>query len=262
MRRLIWLLVFLMVAPACSGSADRRIVVAAGTTLVDSGLIDHLADRFEASHPGIEVSVVGDASAQVLELGRRGAADVLITHAPKLEVVFAAEGLSGLSEIVFSSDFVLLAPPDEAGRLGGTVEQVLTEVASSGLSFVSRGDGSGTHEREMELWADAGIDPVGAGWYVETGQGMGLTLIVADQRGAVTLAERGAYLASAGVLSLVPIDLGADPRLVNPYRMTVVAGASPEAVAFGEWLLAEGADEIVAVNDELFGSVIYRPADG
>lgn len=261
MRRAAALLTAALVAVACSGGGDQRLVVAAGTTLVDSGLMDALAGRFEALNPGVDVSVVGEASAQVLELGRRGAADVLVTHAPALEEQFLAEGFAARSDIAFTSDFVLVAPPEFSFR--GSVVEALGAIAGSGIGFVSRGDGSGTHERELELWARAGIDPAGADWYLETGQGMGLTLLVADQRHAATLAERGAYLAASPELALVPLDVDPDPALDNPYRLTVVEGAAPAAAAFAEWLLGEdGRAAVLAVNEELFGAVVYRPPGG
>ena len=250
----------LMGVVACGGGDGGRVLVAAGTTLVDSGLIDALADRYEAVRPGVEISVVGEASAQVLELGRRGGADVLITHAPALEERFLAEGLAELSGVAFSSDFVLVGPPGLVGSLGGPIEEVLAAVAARQLEFVSRGDGSGTHQRELALWSQAGVDPAGAPWYRETGQGMGLTLIVADQVGALTLAERGAYTAAAEQLSLRPLEVEASPALVNPYRVTLVVERGDAAGDFARWLLDEAAEELPAINQELFNEPIYTAA--
>lgn len=246
---------------ACGGSGGERVVVAAGTTLVDSGLMDALADQYESEHPGVEVSVVGEASAQVLELGRRGAADVLVTHAPALEEQFLADGLAELSEIAFTSDFVLVGPQGLDDRLTGTIEEVLVEIAAAGLQFVSRADGSGTNEREILLWESVGIDPSGEPWYQETGQGMGLTLIVADQRSAVTLSERGSFLAAADQLGLQSFQVLPSPNLANPYRVTLVVGRSDAASDFATWLIEQAPAGLPDLNRELFGEDdLYRSA--
>ncbi len=250
----------LLLAGACAPAS--RVVVAAGTTLVDSGLLEEVVRVYEDLHPEVEFSVVGDATAQVLELGRRGAATVLITHDPEAEAAFVAEGRAARYELIFESRFVLLGPPDLVGRLDTTdLAEILAEVAQRGWPFVSRGDRSGTHAREQDLWRRAGIDPTGHPWYASTGQGMGLTLQVADQRRAFTLAELGAWRSSEAELGLV--DTGASgAELDNPYHLTVVAGADGEApaVAFLEWLLSPPGREAVEEADRrLFGEVVYRP---
>ncbi len=236
-------------------------MVAAGTTLVDSGLMDALADQYESANPGVEVSVVGEASAQVLELGRRGAADVLVTHAPALEELFLADGLAEFSEIAITSDFVLVGPPGLEDRLTGTIEEVLIEIAAAGLQFVSRADGSGTNEREILFWEAAGIDPSGEPWYRETGQGMGLTLLVADQRSAVTLSERGSFVAVADRLGLAPLDVSPSADLANPYRVTLVVGSSDAASDFARWLIDQAPNVLPDLNRALFGEDdLYRAA--
>ncbi len=257
MRRSIVLVLLLVVGAACSGS--DRVIVAAGTTLVDGGLLDELVERFEEDHPGIDLSVVGEASAQILELGRRGGADVLITHAPRLEAEFVADGLAARYEQVLASSFVIVGPPGRIG--GGTAAEEMRAIAQSGR-FVSRADGSGTHEVEMGLWAAAGINPTGQPWYLETGQGMGLTLQVADQRDAYTLSELGAFLASADTLNLQVVEVTDPPP--NPYHLIVVADSPVQDAGeiFLEWLLGEdGRSAIEAANEMLFGQQVYTPGD-
>ncbi len=260
----IAVLAALLLAAGC-GSAGQRIVVAAGTTLVDSGLLDDLVAGYESEHPGVELSVVGDATARVLELGRRGGADLLITHAPQAEQAFVAEGRSSRYELALESRFVLVGPSSLASRMPPAVIDAFRTIAAEGLPFVSRADGSGTHAREMMLWEEAGIDPAGRPWYQETGQGMGLTLQVADQRGAFTLSELGAFRAAQPAVGLGLVDLADEPRLSNPYHVIVVA-ASPvrgEAERFVEWLLSpEGREAILSANSRLFGEVLYLPVGG
>lgn len=247
-----------MALAACG--SPTRVIVAAGTTLVDSGVLDELVSRYEAENPNIELSVVGESTARVLELGRRGGADLLITHAPDLEAPFVADGLAALYQPVLESRFVLVGPPTSG--LPASIEEALTVIAGREDLFVSRSDGSGTHQKEQELWSRAGVDPAGQPWYVETGQGMGLTLQVADQRSAYTLSEIGAFWAAAPFLSLEVAPLADDPVLVNPYQMIVVGGSPGEAAAtaFSVWLRSEeGHRVIVSVNRDLFGEVLYQP---
>ena len=239
----------------CAGG--DRVIVASGTTLVDSGFLDAVIRVYESEHPGVTVSVVGDATSRALELGRRGSADLLITHAPDQEQRFVDEGLSERYEPFVDSRFVIVAPPGSG--LLGSPEGIFAEIAMRGFPFVTRADGSGTNAKEIELWEDAGVDPTGSAWYLETGQGMGFTLQVADQRGAATLAELGAYLAAAPTLSLVPVS-GDDPRLVNPYHLIVVAKSEHRSAAadLAAWLLSpQGRAAEEEVNQNLFGEAVY-----
>ncbi len=260
-RRALFLGALALTAAACA--TPGRVVVAAGTTLVDGGLLDRLADRYEESHPGVELSVVGDATAQVLELGRRGAADLLVTHAPTAERAFVADGLSTRYELVFTSRFILVGPPGRAIELADlAVLESLREIARREWPFVSRADGSGTHVKERELWTAAGVSPDGEPWYLETGQGMGLTLQVADQRGAFTLAELGSYLAAAPTLALQPVAGPPQQVLDNPYHALVVRSATGrrEAEGFLDWLLGPaGRTAVLELNEELFGELVYDP---
>lgn len=257
MKRL--LAVLFVVLAACSGGGQERVIVAAGTTLVDSGLLDAVARIFETQHPGIDLSVVGEATAQVLELGRRGGADVVIAHAPELEARFIEDGLAARYELVLSSTFVIVGPP--GGVPSGATSEVLSALAGSGTPFVSRADGSGTYEVERRLWAVAGINPDGQAWYLETGQGMGLTLQVADQRKAYTLSELGTFLAASESLSLEPVEISDLPQ--NPYHLIVVATSPARAAGevFLDWLIGpDGREAIRRVNLELFDQVVYEPA--
>ena len=250
----------LLALSACGSST--RVVIAAGTTLVDSGVLAELVSRYENEHPDVELSVVGEATAQILELGRRGGADLLITHAPELEAGFVADGLAALYEPVMESRFVLAGPPDAVAPMPSAVADAFRGIATRGDLFVSRSDGSGTHQKEMELWSLAGVDPSDLSWYLETGQGMGLTLQVADQREAFVFSELGALLAAAPVLSLEIIPLDDDAVLRNPYQITVVKGTEVEAAAaaFARWLgSSEGAQALTAANIDLFGRLVYEP---
>lgn len=259
----VTLALWLAVATAC-GSGAQRVVVAAGTTLVDSGLIDLLAADFEAVHPGVEVSVVGDASAAILSLARSGTADVTVTHAPDLEETFISEGRSGLTLEVFSSRFILVGPSERVDLVrGAPIDEAFATIAGAGWAFVSRADGSGTNLAEEAVWRSIGPIPREQPWYIQTGQGMGPTLQVASERQAFTLSELGSFLTAASGLDLVDAEVGGD-RLANPYRAMVVAGTPGEesATAFVEWLgSADGRRSLKEANRRLFGEVVVFSGD-
>lgn len=259
MNRLASSLVVVLLLAACGG-AGNRVIVAAGTTLVDSGFVDEVVAAYETSHPDAHVSVIGESTAQVLELGRSGGADVLMVHAPRLEEAFVEAGEADSRQPLFASRFLLVGPAEEVGRYAGRpAAEVMRSLAAAQERFVSRSDGSGTHEVERELWAEAGVVPDGQDWYVETGQGMGLTLQVADQQDAFTLAELGAYLAAQATLDLLPVETS--DTLENPYSIIVVRDAPPAALDLAAWLVsADGSTAIEEVNQALFGQVVYQPA--
>lgn len=260
MRRLIVLVVgVVLAASACSTSAEPRIVLAAGTTAVDSGLIELLVQAYANDGGEGQIDVVGLSSQQSIAYAIAGNADVMITHDPEALGVYLDNTPHTQSSPAFTSRFLYVAPPG-MNFPEGSIEGVLTTVASDGLVFVSRDDGSGTHTKELSLWNSVGIEPTEQTWYVRTGTGMGETLLVTDQKAAVTLAEIGSYLSASDQISLVPVDAGSDPSLDNPYAVTVVSPAeNPAAAAFGAWLTSEsGRAAIVDANETLFGSQVYR----
>ena len=236
-----------------------RLLVAAGTTLVDSGFMNEVAESYTDA-TGVEIDVLGDASAQILALARTGTIDVAITHAPDLERDFVDAGLASSSAMVFVSRFVVAGPAD-VSLTGTSAAEAFEEIATLGGPFVGRQDGSGTAIVESQIWQSAGVDGPNEPWYLSTGQGMGLTLQVASERGAFVLAELGSFL-SAQDLELTDMGI-VDPVLTNPYTAMGVAGSDRVelADAFIAWLLSEhGADAIELANAAVFGGVeVYRP---
>jgi tungstate transport system substrate-binding protein len=256
-----WIAAGLVVAVSACGGGSSRVIVAAGTTLVDSGLIDGVVAEYEALNPGVEVSVIAEPTALALELGRRGAADLLIVHAPEQEAAFVAEGNALASTPMFESRFLLVGPPGDSLATGQAVAAAFDAIASGGLTFVSRGDLSGTHERELSLWDALGVEPEQQNWYLEAGQGMGQTLLIADQRSGFTLAEVGAFFEARASLSLVDYQVTGS-ELRNPYTAYVPeAGPNSDgALALMDWLASpEGSAVIEATNIRLFGEIVYQP---
>lgn len=258
MRRVLTAaLVLLVLLPGCS-PPRTRLVVAAGTTVVDPGLMDRVVAVYERTHPGVEVSVVGEATARVFVLARNGEADVTVTHHPEMEDDFRGEAL--IDRQVFESRFLIVGPPDhDPGLEGSEASDALAAIAAGGWTFVGRNDGSGTARAERLLWQRAGIDPDGSDWYLETGQGMGLTLQVASQREAFTIAEEGTFLDARRSLDLVEIPVRGMPS--NTYVAMAVASSdeADAAVAFVEWLASpDGASAVIGAQTGPDG-VIYRP---
>lgn len=245
------------------GAEPVRLVLGAGTTLVDSGVIDLVVADYESDHPEVTISVVGEATGRILALARNQAVDLTLTHAPEVEEDFIAEGGAAAEGVVFRSQFVLIGPDDLVRELEGLdLPGAFTRIATEGLTFVSRADGSGTHETERRMWEMAGIDPTGADWYLETGQGMGLTLQVTSQRRGFTLSELGSFLVASADLGLVDSGI-AGPFLDNPYRLIVVEGGPhvAEATAFYEWMRSEiGQTAVANAQRQVFGPrTVLRP---
>jgi len=255
------ILAIALVGAGCGGASDR-VVVAAGTTVVDSGFMQAVIDEFVESGGAGEFSLVGVASAEALALLDGGAAQLIVTHAPQLEDAHLAEHPGTEAVGVFVSRFLIVGPQGQTvvPSLSDAAD-AFTAIAAAEATFVSRGDGSGTHGREIELWSLAGRQPFGAVWYVETGQGMGFTLQVADQRDGFTLTEHGAFLAASERLTITPVLLSDQDGLDNPYRVLIDSASPDEARRFADWLTSPaGSAAVLRVNERLFGSVVYRPS--
>jgi len=209
-------------AVVAAAAADTpRLRLATTTSTEDSGLLAHLHPAFEASH-GIEVDVVAVGSGKALALARNGDVDVVLTHDPVAEAAFVADGDGIERQPVMSNDFVLVGPADDPAdvRSAASATEAFARIARRGAAFVSRGDGSGTHVKELALFTAAGIAPAGE-WYLAAGQGMGPVLQIADEKPAYTLVDRGTWLARRGRLSLELLHAG-DPALKNPYHVMLV----------------------------------------
>ena len=271
-RAALFLVVAWLALPAAA--QHTFITVASTTSTEQSGLFRHLLPAFE-KRSGIQVRVVALGTGQALDIGRRGDADVVFVHAKALEEKFLAEGFAVRRYEVMYNDFVLLGPrsdpamvragKDVASVFGKDVASAFGKIRSAQAPFVSRGDKSGTHHAELELWKAAGVDLVrdkGA-WYRETGQGMGPALNSAAAMNAYILCDRATWLAfrNRGELAIL---LEGDARLFNQYGVMLVnpqrhPGVKREAAqAFIDWLLApEGQQAIAAFR--IGGEQLFFP---
>ena len=270
MRRIAVALVFLLSLTACGGTepaAEKSLILATTTSTQDSGLLDELLPAFTAD-TGWQVKPVAVGSGQAIELGRRGEADVLLVHSPSAEEEFVAEGTAGERRLVMHNDFVLVGPAaDPAGIRDVPAAEAMTKIAAAGVGFVSRGDESGTHAREKQLWEQNGIVPSGQ-WYRSTGQGMGATLTVASETSSYTLTDRATFLSQQDNLTLEVLNEG-DKALLNIYHvieMTTKAGdrVQPDgAKAFADWMVGEQAQKMIGeFGAEEFGQPLFVPDAG
>lgn len=230
-------------------AAERTLMLATTTSVDATGLLNVLADAFKAD-TGITLKWIAVGTGAALKQARDGNADVVIVHARKLEDEFLRDG-SGLNRRVIARNyFVVVGPPgDPAGVRGAaSAAEAFGRIRASGASFVSRGDNSGTHNRELEIWSLAGGKPEKA--YLETGQGMAETLRVADERGAYTLTDTATFTGLRGLTGLTPV-FENSPQLeniyaviaVSPYRVPTVRYA--EAMTFVAFLTSPRGQKII-----------------
>lgn len=245
------------------------LILATTTSTYDSGLLDFILPDFESKH-AVAVDVVSVGTGQALKLGEDGNADVVLVHARAREGAFMDAGHGIRRADVMANDFVIIGPADDPAGIGDASDAVaaVTKIREAEARFVSRGDDSGTHIREMALWSAAGIEPTEAddGWYNSAGQGMGAVLTIADELQAYTLSDRSTFLkrTRAG-LSLIVLSEG-DERLLNPYGVMVINPSKGDhiqadlAQAFVDWLIAAPTQQMIGqygIDD--FGSPLFIP---
>ena len=249
---------------ALPAAAQQFITVASTTSTENSGLFGHILPIFQAE-TGIEVRVIAQGTGQALETGRRGDADVVFVHARAQEEKFVAEGWGVQRFDVMYNDFVIVGPAeDPAGLKAATgAADAMAKIAASGASFASRGDDSGTHTAEKNLWKAAGIEPAGA-WYLSTGSGMGATLNTAAQVPAYALTDRGTWLSfqNRGPLEVV---FEGDAVLFNPYGIMLVNPAkhpsvkAAEGQAFIDWIVSDAGRAAIA-SFQVGGEQLFFPS--
>jgi tungstate transport system substrate-binding protein len=264
------LLIITLALVSCGTPSPRsdELLLFSTTTTQDTGLLDVLLPAF-TEQTGYGVQLVAVGSGQALKIGEQGNADVILLHSPAAEKEFVASGYGIDRRLVMHNDFVIVGPPsDPAGIRGKSPVEALMQIYNSGAAFVSRGDESGTHVKELALWKNAGLDPSGQDWYLETGQGQGATLLVASEKGAYALVDRGTYLAYRQNLDL-DILMEGDPFLLNVYHVITV---NPEkwpdtnleaAKAFADFITSpEGQKIIGEFGVKEYGQPLFIPDAG
>jgi tungstate transport system substrate-binding protein len=265
-RSILGLVSAMAILAAVPAKAQDFITVASTTSTENSGLFGHILPIFQAE-TGIEVRVVAQGTGQALETGRKGDADVVFVHARAQEDKFVAEGFAKERFDVMYNDFVIVGlDTDPAGVKAATdARAAMTAIAGSGASFASRGDDSGTHAAEKNLWKSAGIEPAGA-WYLSTGSGMGATLNTAAQVPAYALTDRGTWLSFQNRGPLVVVHEG-DPVLFNPYGIMLVNPEKHPHVkaeagqTFIDWILSPAGQQAIA-GFKVGGEQLFFPSAG
>jgi len=273
MRRMARLALALLVCAVSWASAGAQtpasnVVLSTTTSTQDSGLLDVLIPLFE-KQSGLILKPVSVGTGQALALAARGEADVVLVHAPSLEKKYVADGKLLNRRLVMYNDFIIVGPEADPAKSRGEpgAAAALAKIAAAGARFVSRGDKSGTHILEQALWKEAGVTPA-APWYIESGQGMGATLGIADDRRAYTLTDRGTYLAFSKRMALKTLVEG-DKALFNVYSVMEVNPANGARVntaggkAFADFMLAPATQALIKTfGVEKFGQPLFVPIAG
>lgn len=245
----------------------REVILATTTSTMDSGLLDVLIPEFE-KQTGYNVKPIAVGTGRALAMAEKGEADVLLTHAPTSEEPLVAAGILTNYRRVMHNDFVIVGPPeDPAGIKGKSGTESFKAIAAMKAFFISRGDDSGTHKKELSIWRKAGIVPSGK-WYQESGQGMGATLRVAAEKKAYTLTDRATYLGQQANLRLNILSEG-DEALLNIYHVTQV---NPEkfdkvnaegAKAFVEFMVSPQTQQLISkFGRDKYGQPLFFPDAG
>ena len=264
MKRLAFCIVAIMLVAVFCASAAERLKLATTTSTDNSGLLKVLLPPFEKMFD-VRVDVIAVGTGKAIALGENGDVDIILVHARGAEDQFVAEGYGVNRRDVMYNDFIILGPSDDPAGVKGMKDAVaaLKSISVKKAPFASRGDDSGTHKREKILWKASGIVPAGD-WYMETGQGMGATLQVADEKRAYIISDRGTYLAYKDKIELEIMVQGDTERLANPYGVIAVNPAKYSHVSYINsmaligWLTSVEGQKIIG-NYKRFGELLFYP---
>jgi tungstate transport system substrate-binding protein len=264
-------------APPAPGAAQPGVLrLATTTSTADSGLLDFILPAFEKAN-NVKVDVVAVGSGQAIEIGRKGDADVLLVHSRKAEDQFVADGFATKRFDVMYNDFIIVGPKEDPAKIGGMsmAKEAFKAIMNASATFASRGDKSGTHTKELSIWSALSITPTQElKWYNSLGQGMGDTLLFANEQKAYTLADRGTYLSMRDKLPDLTILIGGsnlaenkDKDLLNPYGVMAVnpekyPGVNADlATVFIVWLTSPETQKVIGdFGAAKFGQPLFYPA--
>ena len=243
----------------------KPLKLATTTSTDDSGLLDYLLPEFQKD-TNYKVEVIAVGTGQAIEMGEAGDVDVILVHSRAAEDKFIEDGFGVDRRDVMYNDYLVIGPAEDPAGIKGTSDALAAfkAMAEKQTVFISRGDDSGTHKKELSIWKKAETEPAGE-WYIEAGQGMGDTFMMANEKKAYTLIDRATYLALKDIYQLEPIVEG-DEALFNPYG---VIPLNPEkfpnrdfegATAFAEWLTSEKGQQMIGeFGVEKFGQALFVP---
>jgi len=269
-KYLVFLVLYAIIFLPVNVSAETRIRCASTTSTQNSGLFDYILPIFEKK-TGIKVDVVAVGTGAAIEIGKRGDADIIFVHAKEQELKAVEEGYFVNRHDVMYNDFVIIGPTDDPIKIKGIKDatDAFKKIAVSAYPFVSRGDKSGTHTKELSIWAKTGINPKASEWflwYLQVGQGMEKTQRIANEKHAYTLADRGTWLATKDKDKLdMIIVLEGDSTLFNQYGVMVVNPKKykhikyEEAMEFINWLISKEGQQAIASFKDKNGNQLFMP---
>lgn len=268
LRHVCIVTLLLLVCSPALGARNKVLMMATTTSTDNTGLLDYLAPEFTKA-TGIALKWTAVGTGKALKLGQNCDVDVLMVHAPAAEKKYVADGFGIKRRLVMFNDFVIIGPAaDPAGVKGQSIAQALKTIAGSSAPFISRGDNSGTHKKELSLWKSTGLaQPEKESWYVQTGQGMLASINIAAQKTGYTMTDRGTYIKYAhthgGNPPLIVLVEG-DDILKNQYSVMLVNPArcskakSDLAQAFSDWVCSVQAQKLIA-DFRLLGKQLFTP---
>jgi len=263
------ILVLLAGSSSVAQAQEKTLILATTTSTQDTGLLDVLIPMFEKK-TGYFVKTIAVGSGQAMTMGQKGEADVLLVHSPAAEKKFMEDGFGVSRRLVMHNDFILVGPAEDPAKIKGlkSAAEAFKKIASAQALFVSRGDNSGTHAKEKDVWKVAGVKYEGEKWYQQTGLGMGQTLNVAAEKKGYTLTDRGTYLALEKTLKLGILVEG-DAVLLNVYHVMEVNPAKwpkaniTAAKFFADFMVSKETQDIIKTfGVDKYGSPLFFPDAG
>jgi len=264
-RYVVFLVSVAVIFCAVGVSAQERLKISSTTSTDNSGLFGALNPPFEKRF-NCRVDVIAVGTGKALKIGEAGDVDVVFVHARAAEDKFITDGHGVNRRDVMYNDFIIVGPQEDPAVIKGfkDAKKALAAIAKKSAPFISRGDDSGTHKKELTLWKKAGVAPKGK-WYAEAGQGMGAVIQIANEKKAYALADRGTYLAYSNKVDLTILSEG-DTDLFNPYGIMAVNPAKfPRvnyvlAMAYIGWVTSQAGQEIIReFGVDKFGQPLFKP---
>jgi len=268
----VWLIALCMAAMLAGSpaqAAQKNLILATTTSTQDTGLLDVLNPMFEKK-TGYFVKTIAVGSGQAMAMGAKGEADVLLVHSPAAEKKFMEDGNGVNRKLVMHNDFIIVGPPADPAGIKGmkNAADAVKQIAAKNALFLSRGDNSGTHAKEKDLWKKAEVNPEGQKFYQQTGLGMGQTLNVASEKKGYTLTDRGTYLSLKKNLGL-DILVEGDKALLNIYHVIDVNPAkfpkvnAEGAKAYADFMVSKETQDFIAkFGVDKYGSPLFFPDAG
>ncbi|HLZ69457.1 MAG TPA: substrate-binding domain-containing protein [Dehalococcoidia bacterium] len=254
---------------AAAKPKNTTLLLSTTTSTQDSGLLDVLIPLFE-KQTGYQVKTAAVGSGEALKRGELGEADVLLVHSPAAELDYMSRNQGINRRLVMHNDFIIVGPASDPAHIKGMTKAVdaLKAIVAAKATFISRGDNSGTNALELQLWKQAGIDPKGQSWYLESGQGMGATLTITAEKQAYTISDRATYLATRAQTQL-GIVVEKDGMLLNIYHVIQVNPANHTGLnvegarAFSEFMVSPDTQKVIAgFGVEKYGQQLFIPDAG